>query len=325
MKKKRKGGGDKKKKKRKKNFCDEDIDYQVMVEKFLREFPYADPFTYLGHALLQEKIAASEARYEEIDIRITDQAFLWRAEKTGFAPVYIFNTCHYLIDVKIKDIFGDAIKNTVDQVQVVFTEVEIDVHSDKKTLSSEKHPTIYHLDEMVAKKAYAMRKTLKPLETSEIRNMLGGGDQQEQQIFHKEFNAEIQDASSESFTFLTEYSKNYLTHVCPSYSLIELDRWLIKRNKFWMMSILEESSKQNPSLVVCGAIHSRGQFGLPNLLAHEGYTVKPLMKTAPTPKSVMLKEVILTGSSSLFFRSILPKELKIHANEQNLAKKNHKF
>jgi len=47
-------------------------------------------------------------------------------------------------------------------------------------------------------------------------------------------------------------------------------------------------------------LHNEGPFGLPSLLAKEGYTVTPLMKRAPIAKSQQVRDLVL-GRDRFFF------------------------
>ena len=270
---------------------------QTIFNKFLKK-TYSDNFSYLDSLALQERINRFEQRYLTLENLVTEKAFLWVAKKEGCAPIYIFNTSHYLYGVDAKDIFDDAIDNCLDKVDVVFTEIPTNLESDVLSYSEDK--PIYLLDNMIAKKASEMSKELKALENTNIRKLLGV-DVQEADAQYSIINRELENESSDRLAFLQQDTTNYLAHVSPSTlsTAVESKGGIKRRNQFWMSSILEESLQQKTSLVTCGAIHSHGIYGLPNLLANEGYTLTPLMKTAPTPKSVMLKQI--TAGSSLHF------------------------
>lgn len=77
--------------------------------------------------------------------------------------------------------------------------------------------------------------------------------------------------------------------------------YLMHRNFFWMESILLTSSVEKKSaLIADGAAHNLGQFGLPNLLAFEGYTLKPIMQYAPTSKKAIIRDLVFSQGVSLF-------------------------
>lgn len=67
-----------------------------------------------------------------------------------------------------------------------------------------------------------------------------------------------------------------------------------------MKPILEASQSQKTSLVACGAAHNGGKYSLPNLLAHEGYQLKPLMKVPPIPKSTLVRDAYFGRGPGLF-------------------------
>jgi hypothetical protein len=267
----------------KKSFKEQKRKYSVNIKSFL-----------LKEEIIKNKAKAREEKYKDTENKISKNHFLWVAKKEGCAPVYIFNTIHLLYGIDANDTFGDAFDNIIDKVDTVFTEVEmnLELEDTKETLPD--GSILYKLDNIIAEKAASMGKKLIALENGQIRKALGENVKD--------------DAWGKDVSVIKQFSKNYLTYVCMSN--IEdyqeyVDYKAKERSLFWMEDILYESSMEKSSLVVCGAGHSSGKFGLPNLFLAEGYTVEGLMETPPIPKSRIIK--------SLFFKPekvIVPSEDK---------------
>ncbi len=51
-------------------------------------------------------------------------------------------------------------------------------------------------------------------------------------------------------------------------------------------------AEKKPISVVVGSAHHAGKYGIPNLLASEGYTLTPLLKIAPPRKSTLIYESV---------------------------------
>jgi len=75
--------------------------------------------------LIKKQIQKNKEKYSVLDNIEMDKAFLYIAEKTGCAPIYIFGTMHQFNFDDFKDIFGDALDNIIDRVDVVFTELNV--------------------------------------------------------------------------------------------------------------------------------------------------------------------------------------------------------
>ncbi|MEO8965301.1 MAG: hypothetical protein ABI370_11595 [Gammaproteobacteria bacterium] len=238
-------------------------------EKNIKYLPYTDNFSHLDGESLKEKIHNAELHYQflqdEKTSRVTQKAFLWKAEKKGRPDIYIFNTMHGPA-FDVENIFGDALDNILNKVAVVYTEIQgfqsSPINSDQS------------LDEIIAIKAASMGKKLKALEDEKIRN-LTGCKPSETILDYTERKAEIK-----------KVGLQYLTHISPPEMNLEKNSSTAKRNMFWVMEslLIEEST----CLVAFGATHSSSKWGVPNLLAVEGYTLTPLMIITPTSRSEMV-------------------------------------
>lgn len=246
---------------------------------------------------IHQQMEEAEKKFQHIDDNVTDKAFLWKAEKKGCAPIYIFGSMHdYSLDKE--DYFGDAVNNTIDKVAVVFREIgqgyksEIQAEIDNE---SESHHKDNSIDTFVTQKAHDRGKLVRELEDSVIREAAYGTE---------EYAKLLKKMEEEKYTKedLLNLTENYMTHVSPlTCELSDTKDPTARRNFVWMEKIVSVSEQENkPSLVVCGALHNSGKFGLPNLLANEGYTLTPLMKMAPTPRSTLIREMF-TGEGAGFF------------------------
>lgn len=228
--------------------------------------------------------------YANIDENVKEKAFLWKAEKEGVAPVYIFGTVHDST-IDINDIFGDALTNILDKVDDVFTEVAINPYRGLKN----DIPT--GIDDFIAQKAEKMGKNSRFLENSESIEAAG-------RVRNPLTACQIP-ARKEILKDLEQFSNNFLTHISPEEeerTFSDPDNPDVKRNFFWMNPVLETSQAQKSCLVACGSAHNAGKYGLPNLLASEGYQLTPLMKVPPVPKSTLLREAF-QGTCPLFFKT----------------------
>ncbi|MBA2651804.1 MAG: TraB/GumN family protein [Tatlockia sp.] len=176
----------------------------------------------------------------------------------------------------------------------------------KSEINSQKNIVPRGIDDYIRDKAFAKLKPIRNLENSTIRKVAEEGtikkfDRKAMLNYKNTHAAEYQKE-------LSLFSDNYLMHVSPSQDELndlndESQISTIKRNLFWMEPILSNSSEEKKtSLVVCGSIHNAGKFGLPNLLASEGYTLVPLMKTPPTSKSTLIRDAFI-GHGPTFFKS----------------------
>lgn len=254
---------------------------------------------------IKEVIESQVKHYENVNRQVREKAFLWKAEKDGVAPIYIFSTIHSRT-LNNKDLFGDAIQNIVAQVDEVFNESKIHLLNPSKLLSkflnkmsnnANKDKTSETLDEFIAKRAHKMGKKLRYLENRDVIEAAG--------VDLDKLIKDLERASQEGGAeHLEQLAKNYLTHISPT----EVDETLfadpnnphVRRNFFWMKPILEASQSQKTSLVACGAAHNGGKYSLPNLLAHEGYQLKPLMKVPPIPKSTLVRDAYFGRGPGLF-------------------------
>lgn len=257
-------------------------------EKFL---PYQNNFAHLSNRALIKQIQQAQLRYQFLQndqaiIHPTRKAFVYKASKINHPSIYIVNTMHSFT-LNLEDIFGEAMDAILQNVDVVYTEVK------EVKIAAQDHYANTGLDRMIATKAANMGKQLKALEDRRLFQLT---------------NPELDDKSDITFSSdeLSAINLNYLMHIFPeNYTTANYDNLVIKRNTFWMTnSLLTETSD---SLVAVGALHSAGKWGLPNLLSIEGYTVTPLMTTAPTPRSETIHR--------LFFPRLTPTD----SNKQNIS------
>lgn len=225
---------------------------------------------------ISKKMDEAENRYTDCPELVKDVAFLWKAEKEGCPPIYLFSTCHeFLLDTK--DYFADVCEGVVDKVDEVMVEVVSEVRVETS------------VDDLIQEKAIELNKNLKSLENRTVIAASG---------FVKLQTTSTKDEPTQSDK--EDFNKQYLTSIAP----LKLDERskanpllhsAIRRNLYWLDDIL---SQKKSTLVACGSMHNSGKYGLPNLLALEGYTLTPLMKKAPTPKSVQLRELVYQSRQS---------------------------
>lgn len=241
-----------------------------------------------------QRIDRVEIKYANPDVKIKEQAFLWVAKKEGVAPIYILGSRHLVSrDTQLR--FLDLINTVLDKVETSFTESATPVVQEPKGI-----------DDLVEHRANMMGKNQKYLESLRSLKLMHG----------KKLMSEILDAKdSEIYKDAVASSEEWFLTNCASASLealadTGLDHLTSLRNKFWMEDILKESTSQKSCMVTVGAMHNQGIFGLPNLLANEGYNLTPLAKTAPTPTRVLLRDLLTGSSHNVFFSAgnLLPRE-----------------
>lgn len=227
---------------------------------------------------------------ETMQPNLAKSALLWLAQKPGCAPIYIFGTMHRVgFDPTI---FDDVLKNTIDKVDVVFT--EIDEQPDLKNTKSRK----MCLDARVTVFAICQNKRVMPLEDDEIRESLGvdlkyaiaAKDQLMDAIDHQE---------GRIWERFYENSQRYLNNSMKEDPDVIDIAAVTTRNHFWLQEILAQSSAQTSCLVAVGANHNIGPNGLPNLLAQQGYAVSPLMQKAPSLRQEELLPAIIHDNEIL--------------------------
>lgn len=250
---------------------------------------------YFPHARLDSAIDTAQKKYAVVEERITEGAFLWQASKKGYAPVYLFSTSHY-IPVDLAERFEGLLDNFLDKVDTLFTEHDVPPMEIRREYV--RYPELTSLDELAWDKAARMGKRQKILEN---RDILFAG-------------LEGLDESRESSESTVSYFAENSDEVRAFYNVYFSNPCLIKsenkghieiRNMLWMEAILAESASQRPCLVAVGAAHNLGIYGLPNLLAHEGYALTPLAKTAPPSAKDLLRD-LLRGPRLSFFRRNAP-------------------
>lgn len=269
-------------------------DFRSLFEAFFRRpkpLNYDSSNVDLQEYFIKEKINKSEKHYpdSELEEKIQEEAFLWSATKDGCAPIYLLGTMHLTYGAKLKDIFLEAIKNVLSCTDTVFTETTLRPSEDRE------FPC---LDAIVAEIADEMGKQLKPLENEKIRSMLGVNLEQVESLYKEGF-LDLNNLKQG----LKEATKQYLSARPLSNEVKNKQAIDItaphKRNKYWMEDILNESKNGKSTFVACGAIHNCGKYGLPNLLASEGYTVTPIMKQPPVPTSSSIRWFERTGNNHL--------------------------
>lgn len=254
-----------------------DIDLSIDKDPAKDLLPYSDNFSHFDFETLKEELHKAERHYQFLqnekspEYICNQKAFLWKAEKKGHPDIYIFNSIHRA-EFDAENIFGDALNNVLDKVAVVYTEAQ--------GIKSTATHSYLGLDEMIARKAAKMGKSLKALEDEKVY----------QHITQKRLDA-IPTPLASIDNIEQDIQLQYLTNISYSTSMMseETQTELQKRNSFWMInSILTE---KNACLVVAGSLHSSGKWGLPNLLAVEGYTLTPQILKAPNSRSEMVYRV----------------------------------
>lgn len=262
---------------------DDDLPSKTSIYPPLFEFSHG----HRNQKELSELIQSCVDNYQAVEPSVEEKAFLWRATKPNYAPIFIFGTMHE-VSLNFEDVFADPLRNILSQVDICFTEVEdlnfVDALNDIPVGAE-----LYQLDTCICVLAFMMGKKLKVLETETVRKIID----QDKYIYTVAF----QNVSS---VLLNNDTENYLQNILPTLKK-GISASTTKRNCFWMYDILQESKNQNASLVVCGGLHNMGKHGLPNLLRFEGYTVTPLMKQAPTPKSKIIKRLLRETKALRFF------------------------
>lgn len=215
--------------------------------------------------------------------------------------IYLYGTIHISIDnYDIKDRCSELADHFIDQVEVVYTEI-------KRNFVYDLEMTI---DDFIALKTYQAGKELRPLENERVfSNSVSDFDS-----FASNFISTQNLTDQESQDRIRAYLTSTPIHaMAESDTNSELTRSGIKRNFFWMHEILHQSQvMKKSSLVVNGSGHNSGQYGLPNLLAYEGYTLTPLMQCAPETKKSIARKLVF-GNQDSFFQRLVSKEAAAEA------------
>ena len=272
---------------------------------------YEDQYAHLDTEAIKSLIETANKNYDNPELLVQEQAFLWEAKQVGKAPIYLLGTMH-LLNQDPADIFGDLVARIMDDVDKVFC--EIDTSSALEEIEIESSGVVlYSFEKMIENIARRARKKLGVLENIAVRQQMYPADLLE--IIERIF----QEALSGSKEYYRELTNSFLNVLAPfdpenhpAHCVFEI--LLTLRNKLWMLTLLDNSNVKTPILVACGANHNIGKFGLPNLLANEGYTLTPLIKKAPLPKSVILRSLVFSNSESTTF---LPEKLEIESTEKN--------
>jgi tetratricopeptide (TPR) repeat protein len=251
----------------------------------------------LDEKTISQTIEAGIKKYSSIPHdSVMEKSFLWCASKKGdtqkrYGSIYVFGTVHYLIGDNVMDRFVDngVIPYLVSAVPVVFTEMSKDTNpvniiQKGKPMDGD----IFLLDQIFRVEAAKQMKTLKPLENPEIRRLCGNVSPQ--------LNVVLQNIRNNTNNY-KNLTTNYLTNIDCNSPAPESS---IKREYFWMLKRILPASKSGKDIgVVAGNIH---KLRILRLLAAEGYTLKPLMLQAPTPKSEIVRFLYYGNDKFNFFK-----------------------
>lgn len=228
---------------------------------------------------VNEIIMLGIKKYKNSLERVQDRAYLWLATKPGNTPIYIFGTVHQMTE-SVDDIFGEVVKNLIDKVDHVFFEVKLRPQDfEMYKVNGYRYSS---MDLVIAREATVANKKLFPLENEKTRV-----------ICHQNAHESV-DSSPPQHPEHVRLQAMLMTRMYlddPAVTNFVPTRWprqIAVRNIFWMHSILNLTFR--PSLIVSGLRHCAGKYGLPNLLAAEGYQLTPLMKKIPTRKSQLVHE-----------------------------------
>jgi len=224
-----------------------------------------------------------------------EPVWLWKAEGNGCAPIYIFGTIHR-INFNPDEIFGEAIKNTIEKVDTIFTEIEISNNCVNKR----------SIDCWVAALARVQHKKLMPLENTEIRLSLGVSPSVLSDNIYANINADDIKKISEEYLSGKIVAKSSLGGEADTLAAIA------SRNIYWLLcSILDQSRNQKSCLVTVGCGHNVGELGLPNLLRGFGYILYPLIRKIPLTSHktlrAMIHESTIFTSTSFFAKPVADK------------------
>ncbi len=270
----------------KKHFCT-DSDYKI---SFFNSTTQALDQLFSAEEL-KIRLQQNSLRYQNATNIHQETPLVWVATKNGHSPIYIFNSMHYTIDYNFKDYFRHTLDAILNEVDVVFTEVRV---SDNYKIPIEGTVSfdLYRLDSYIAKKARKKDRRVIELENTALREIAGcemrGTFKDDLALFRGE-NLEIKN-------LLESATKNYLSGEWGK-EFVD-DQSVSNRNFLWMDKILLQSNSKNRCLVVCGGNHSIGQYGLPNLLACEGYDMNVLIA-----KPITLSELVDQSLKSTSFSS----------------------
>lgn len=248
---------------------------------------------------LQAVIDAAEEKYAQVEEQISETAFLWRATKEGHAPVYLFNTVHHF-PAEMAERFIGLIEASMDKADVCI--MESPAFLTRSIFQS--YPALTSLDLMVEECAEKMGKPQAFLDDLLMLRL----------IFQKKpltDSLSIHEVDERLEALKTNFYSVYLNNVRVPNPDGDGSHVYI-RNKLWIEKIVAVSAQQRSSFVAVGARHNQGIFGLPNLLAHEGYTLTPLAKTAP-PSTTWLLRQLAEGPPLTFFRHDKPSLPTHHA------------
>lgn len=274
------------------------------IQNFLKEESYTCYITTLDDLNLEtikEKIAYSQELYSLSRIEetakiyeniINTSAFLWKADKPGAFPIYLFGTIHFSYKDLIER-FDDILDKTLESVELVMTEVEINLKNITKISDylPGKNPEVdLSFDGKIAYNAFRKNKLLKALENENIIELIT----KTTIPFYQDEDEEMVSDTINSYLNLNILS--VFNVVDPEMKLLQ---YVIERNKYWMEKILNESCKM-PIMVVCGIAHLVGMGSLPHLLALENYKLQPLITKAPLSRKELIKSLFNENKLSFF-------------------------
>lgn len=267
-----------------------------------KPFPYDMQNINLTKESIQKKINKSQEKYSHLrGYDKSTKSFLWCAIQENKAPIYLIGVQHVTFGYPLKNIFENALKNILDHVKVVYTEIQFN--------RSSQTSTFFSMDSMIAELAETMGKILKPLESSRIRDMLGI-DEKESSRELANFLKDINKAKISLKNLTKKYLSLGYQPTSDSYQVPA------SRNTFWMNTILKESGNGVPALIVCGYKHFICDSSLIQLLTHEGYTLIPIMQQPPILGNHALRWFERTGNNRFPMPTIDHELLSTH-NEKS--------
>ncbi len=253
-----------------------------------RQTFYSNSFLSFTDEKINNRINSGEEKYSHEKISqllsskptsINKRALVWKAEKEGWGTIYLFGTFH--IPFKLEDRFNDLIDKLLDDVEIVQTELELQIGF--LNVCTRQQRFTFVLDHFIAEKAYLRGKKLMALEDERVRGLINP------QLCHPEVvSKRLKDLKKEAWEMLSQnFDEDEIFEVTT-------------RNKFWMEQILDISRSGQNSLVAAGGLHTISKFSLQNLLELEGYTCTPIVEKTPPSKREIVRQLAI-GQNFFFF------------------------
>lgn len=313
-----------------------DDTYQKLIKKdssYIKLFNYTkiiqfpkklkttfDPFRYEPkiHFWLERTFGISENNITKYDIPmlVDKTAFLWKAEKDGCGTVYLASLMHITPEDYLQR-FSPFLNQMISYADRVYCEIKMDVYAydihevrnkksvgyseffslEKSDSEEEKVDIFYSTDRKFIQMAINQGKEISYLESEAIVSQMmkqtpepayGTEDYQK-----KSLRWNYEDAES-------IYFQSFLSINAPEASPLT-----INRNIFWMSETILPDSRAGKNIVVGpGAGHNCGKYGLPNLLAVNGYRLTPLITSVPPHASEIVRELAFGRSPFSFLRKL---------------------